>query len=59
MPKKCECPSCFFQFECEDDVMAGEVLACPDCSADLEVTAIDGDKVTAELAETSEEDWGE
>ncbi|MHA1733885.1 MAG: lysine biosynthesis protein LysW [Promethearchaeota archaeon] len=59
MPKKCECPQCYFEFECDDDVVAGEVITCPDCSADLEVTAVSGDKVEVEPAETSEEDWGE
>ncbi len=59
MTKKCECPQCYFEFDVEDDVVAGEVIACPDCSADLEVTGISGDKVEVEPAEMSEEDWGE
>lgn len=57
--KKCECPTCFFEFELEDDVIAGEVVTCPDCSADLEVVSVSSDAVQVEPAGASEEDWGE
>ena len=49
----------FVEGASEDDVVAGEVISCPDCSADLEVTAVKDDKVEVEPAEMSEEDWGE
>lgn len=59
MGKQAECPSCFFEFEVDDKVVAGEVVACPDCAADLEVTAVHDAKVDLEQAEMAEEDWGE
>ena len=59
MTKKCECPSCYLEFEVEDDVIEGEVIPCPDCAADLEITKIYSDSVKAQIAEMSEEDWGE
>ncbi len=59
MPKKCECASCYFEFEVEDDVIEGEVIPCPDCAADLEIVEISGSTVKTQVAEISEEDWGE
>jgi alpha-aminoadipate carrier protein LysW len=56
---KCECPSCYYEFELEDGTIEGEVIPCPDCGVDLEVTKIDGDTVKVEVAEMTEEDWGE
>ncbi|MBD3352494.1 MAG: lysine biosynthesis protein LysW [Candidatus Lokiarchaeota archaeon] len=39
--------------------MVGEVIACPDCGADLEILEINNDVVKCQVAEMSEEDWGE
>jgi alpha-aminoadipate carrier protein LysW len=58
MGKKCECPGCFFEFEPDDGIIVGEVISCPDCGADLEVIEI-GDVIKCQIAEMSEEDWGE
>jgi len=35
----------------------GEIVTCPDCGVELEVTGLD--PVTLELAPEVEEDWGE
>ena len=48
--------------ECEgvvplSDVERGEIVSCPDCGAELEVTSVE--PVTLELAPEEEEDWGE
>ncbi|MEP7289846.1 MAG: lysine biosynthesis protein LysW [Chloroflexota bacterium] len=48
--------------ECEavitlDNPMRGEIVACPECGADLEVTSIS--PITLELAPMAEEDYGE
>ncbi len=56
---KCECPSCYYEFDLDDDSIEGEVVPCPDCAVDLEITKIDGDKAKVEIAEMTEEDWGE
>lgn len=55
---KIECPSCYFEFEV-DGIIAGEVIACEDCGVDLEITEINGEVAKAEVAEMTEEDWGE
>lgn len=56
---KLECPACFFEFELDDGTIVGEVVPCPDCGVDLEITKLDGEKAEAQEAEIAEEDWGE
>ncbi|TXT66495.1 MAG: Lysine biosynthesis protein LysW [Promethearchaeota archaeon] len=56
---KCECPACYFEFEMDEDTIVGEVIPCPDCGVDLEVKEIENGEVTAEVAEMTDEDWGE
>ncbi|MGQ4875662.1 MAG: lysine biosynthesis protein LysW [Promethearchaeia archaeon] len=56
---KIECPACYFEFEAEEGLIEGEVISCPDCGVDLEIVKIDGEKITVEEAEVSQEDWGE
>ena len=41
----------------DDDTVVGELLECPDCGTELEVTALDPPAL-AEAPE-AEEDWGE
>ncbi len=48
--------------ECEADIamdkpMRGEIIVCPDCGAELEVT--NDNPLTLDLAPQEEEDWGE
>ena len=49
--------------ECEKEIVLGadvvqsEILQCPDCGVELEVTGLD--PVKLELAPQEEEDWGE
>ncbi len=40
------------------DVMVGEILACPDCGAELEVQALTPEIIVG-LAPAVQEDWGE
>ena len=56
---KCECPGCYFEFELDEDTIEGEVIPCPDCGADLEIVKIEGENAEANIAEMTEEDWGE
>ena len=56
---KVECPSCFYEFELDGGTIVGELVPCPDCGTDLEITKIEGDKAIVEIAEMTEEDWGE
>ncbi len=50
------CPECEGQLSLVD-VEIGEIVQCPDCGAELEVTGVD--PVTLALAPEEEEDWGE
>jgi len=50
------CPECDAEITL-DDVMEGEIVVCPDCGVDLEVTSLE--PLTLDLAPMEEEDWGE
>lgn len=52
-----ECPECGATVTFKGKVEKGELVACPDCAADLEVVKIN--PVVLELAPDEEEDWGE
>jgi len=48
--------------ECEAEItlnspLRGEIVPCPECGADLEVTSIN--PIVLELAPMEQEDWGE
>jgi alpha-aminoadipate carrier protein LysW len=51
------CPECEAVVEVGEDVQLGEILVCPECGVDLEVTALE--PLTLELAPMEAEDWGE
>jgi alpha-aminoadipate carrier protein LysW len=51
------CPECDAAVPLEAQTVVGEVVPCPDCGADLEVTALQ--PATMVLAPPEEEDWGE
>lgn len=51
------CPECEAQLSLEPGSIAGEIIVCPDCGADLEIIALD--PVQVDLAPMVEEDWGE
>lgn len=59
MGKKVICPECASEFEATDDVMLREVITCPDCGLDLDVTEIHEDHVKVEKITLEREDWGE
>jgi alpha-aminoadipate/glutamate carrier protein LysW len=50
------CPECDAEVSL-NNVVIGEILVCPDCGVDLEVTSLT--PPTVELAPMEEEDWGE
>jgi alpha-aminoadipate carrier protein LysW len=50
------CPECDAEIEL-GEVITGEIIVCPDCGVDLEVTNLS--PLTLELAPMEEEDWGE
>ncbi len=51
------CPECDASVDVDADVLAGEVVTCGDCQAELEVTSLE--PLAVELAPEMEEDWGE
>lgn len=53
------CPICQASVTIPEDAMEGEIVQCPDCSADLEFKGKTSDKPVLEEAATEAEDWGE
>ena len=51
------CPECDAAVTVGTDAVKGEVVACPDCGAELEVR--ETSPVTLALAPEAQEDWGE
>jgi alpha-aminoadipate carrier protein LysW len=51
------CIECNGEVLVADDVLLSEIIECPDCGAELEVTSTS--PLTLELAPEVEEDWGE
>jgi alpha-aminoadipate carrier protein LysW len=52
-----ECPVCAAEVELAADAIAGELLVCDDCGAELELKSID--PVALAEAPATEEDWGQ
>jgi alpha-aminoadipate carrier protein LysW len=51
------CPECAAEFSLEPGAEVGEILVCPECGVDLELTGLDPASVA--LAPMEQEDWGE
>jgi len=56
---KTECPSCDANLTLPDDVISGEIVSCPDCGAEYEVTVTYTGDIELKPAEIEGEDWGE
>jgi len=54
-----KCPDCDAELEIPEDVMQGEILSCPSCGLELEVTKIQGESVELKELGIEGEDWGE
>ncbi|HZQ05813.1 MAG TPA: lysine biosynthesis protein LysW [Anaerolineae bacterium] len=52
-----ECPECAGTVAFNGKTLKGEIVTCPDCGAELEVTGVN--PITLDLAPKEEEDWGE
>ncbi len=52
-----QCPECAAVVPLDPEVAVTEIVACPDCSTELEVVGVD--PVELALAPEVEEDWGE
>jgi alpha-aminoadipate/glutamate carrier protein LysW len=51
------CPECEASITLEGSTEVGEIIVCPDCGVDLEVTALS--PASVQLAPMEQEDWGE
>lgn len=52
-----ECPVCAAEIQLPDDTVQGELIECPDCGTELEVTSVN--PFALQEAPSEEEDWGE
>ena len=52
-----KCTECEAEITLEAGTEVGEIIVCPDCGVDLEVTALE--PAALELAPMEQEDWGE
>jgi alpha-aminoadipate carrier protein LysW len=57
--KSMNCLECDASLNIPDDASVGEIVSCPDCGADFEISKKDGTNVQLKQAETVGEDWGE
>ena len=55
--KAVNCPECEAEINLDAAVESGEIIVCPDCGVDLEVTSLS--PATVALAPMEQEDWGE
>ena len=51
------CPECAAEITLESGTEVGEIIVCPDCGVDLEVTTLE--PAAVQLAPIEQEDWGE
>jgi alpha-aminoadipate/glutamate carrier protein LysW len=51
------CIECAAEITLADNTEVGEIIVCPDCGVDLEVTALE--PAAIQLAPMEQEDWGE
>lgn len=52
-----ECPECAADVSLMPDVMANEIIVCPECGSELEVISLN--PLEIDFAPQVEEDWGE
>lgn len=53
------CPDCEAEIDIPEDAMVGEIVSCPDCGLDLEVTSVGAGGVELQRVSIEKEDWGE
>ena len=52
-----ECPVCAAEIQKSEDTVASEIIECPECGCELEVTSVEPFAVAE--APQEEEDWGQ
>lgn len=56
---KVECKDCAAEISVADDVITGEIISCPDCGSDFEITINNDGGIETKRAESVGEDWGQ
>ena len=51
------CPECDAKLNIPEDASVGEIISCPDCGADFEISKKEGSNIELKQAETVGEDW--
>ncbi|MGB9728314.1 MAG: alpha-aminoadipate/glutamate carrier protein LysW/ArgW [Thermoprotei archaeon] len=59
MAIKVMCQVCGGTITIPDDAIVGEIVSCPDCGIDYEVSQINNGSIQLKIAEDIGEDWGE
>ncbi|MGC8948111.1 MAG: alpha-aminoadipate/glutamate carrier protein LysW/ArgW [Thermoprotei archaeon] len=59
MAIKVMCQECGGTITIPDDAIVGEIVSCPDCGIDYEVSQINNGSIQLKIAEDIGEDWGE
>ena len=54
-----KCPECDGDIKISDDAMNGEIVSCPDCGEEYEVSINEKKEISLKKAEVVAEDWGE
>jgi alpha-aminoadipate carrier protein LysW len=54
-----ECKDCGAEIKVPNDSVVGEIVTCPDCGADFEISSKEGEKIELKSAESVGEDWGQ
>ena len=56
---KAECKECGGELNIPGDAVVGEIVTCPDCGGDFEISSKNGEKIELKEAESVGEDWGQ
>ena len=56
---KYKCPECDVDIDIPEDALNGEIVYCPDCGEEFEVSIKNNKKIDLKKMITEREDWGE
>lgn len=59
MKSKVECQECGADISVPEDVVVGEIITCPDCGGEYEITSKVEGSLELKPAERVGEDWGQ
>jgi alpha-aminoadipate/glutamate carrier protein LysW len=59
MKSKVECQECGADISVPEDAVVGEIITCPDCGGEYEITSKGAENLELKPAERVGEDWGQ